>query len=125
MSKLREPNKHDAFLVSLCQKLQENPASLLDYSFHGDLFLYCNRLVIPTDFTLHKLLLQQFHDSTTRGHAGKATIFYQLSSIFYWKSMRSDVKDFVSPCQVCQQMKDTQLKPTGLLQILKVPDSIF
>lgn len=87
--------------------------------------MFCNRLVIPADPTLRKLLLQEFHASTTGGHAGIARTFHRLSTNFYWQSMRSAVKDFVSRCQVCQQMKDTQLKPAGLLQPLRVPTAIF
>ncbi|KAH0673099.1 hypothetical protein KY284_024186 [Solanum tuberosum] len=125
VSKLRELNKHDASLVALRQQLQDDPASLLDYSFHGGLLLFRNRLVISTDLTLRKLLLQELHASTTGGHAGIARTFHRLSSNFYWQGIRSNVNDFVSHCQVCQQMKDTQLNPTGLLQPLPIPDAIF
>ncbi|KAH0635853.1 hypothetical protein KY289_035768 [Solanum tuberosum] len=39
--------------------------------------------------------------------------------------MRKDVKSFVMTCQICQQMKDTNLHPAGLLQPLPIPDQVF
>lgn len=39
--------------------------------------------------------------------------------------MRKDVREFISKCQVCQQMKDMALKPAGLLQPLPVPELVF
>ncbi|KAH0725501.1 hypothetical protein KY284_001366 [Solanum tuberosum] len=39
--------------------------------------------------------------------------------------MCKDVKSFVMTCQICQQMKDTNLHPAGLLQPLPIPDQVF
>lgn len=39
--------------------------------------------------------------------------------------MIADVQKFVMECQVSQQMKDSTLKPDGLLSPLPIPDVIF
>ena len=88
------------------------------------MLLYQHYLVIPTDLTLRKLLLQKFHASTTGGHASNAKTFHQFSLIFIGKACILMSKTFFSHCQVFQQREDTQLKQVGLLQLFLVPDSI-
>lgn len=39
--------------------------------------------------------------------------------------MCKDVKSLVTTCQICQQMKDTNLHPATLLQFLPIPNQIF
>ena len=36
--------------------------------------------------------------------------------------MRSDLKQHIKECGVCQQMKNESCKPAGLLQLLPIPD---
>ncbi|KAH0652914.1 hypothetical protein KY289_030592 [Solanum tuberosum] len=44
---------------------------------------------------------------------------------FKGSQMRKDVKSFVMTCQICQQMKDTNLHPARLLQPLPISDQVF
>ncbi|XP_019236013.1 PREDICTED: uncharacterized protein LOC109216327 [Nicotiana attenuata] len=70
-------------------------------------------------------LLQEFHSSPLGGHSCIARTFYRLSSNFFWKNMRHDVKTFISSCPTCQQMKDVHHHPAGLLQSLSIPKQVF
>ncbi|OIT35255.1 putative mitochondrial protein, partial [Nicotiana attenuata] len=72
-----------------------------------------------------EVLLEEFHSSKIGGHTGISRTFHRLSSNFYWDSMRTDVKIFIMTCQICQQMKDSNLKPVGLLSPLPIPEVIF
>lgn len=49
----------------------------------------------------------------------------RISSQFYWKNMRSDIKDYVDKCLVCQQAKHSHMHPVGLLQPLPIPNQIW
>ncbi|XP_016681206.1 uncharacterized protein [Gossypium hirsutum] len=82
-------------------------------------------LVVPTDATLYKALLEEFHCSVIDGHAGISRTLHRLAANFYWPSMRKDVQQFVCECVVCQTMKASQLTPAGLLQSLPLPTQVF
>ncbi|KAH0670700.1 hypothetical protein KY290_026097 [Solanum tuberosum] len=125
VDKLKALNKSNEELLALQQKLLNTPDFMSSFSFQEGLLLFKNRLVIPKDASLRLMLLEEFHASKIGGHAGVARTFHRLSSNFHWVGMRSDVKKFVSECQICQQMKDSQLKPAGLLSPLPIPSEIF
>lgn len=96
-----------------------------DYLFKDGLLFYKGRIVIPSDSSLRLKLIFEFHATPTGGHAGVARTFHRLASNFFWRHMRHDVQIFVAACQICQQMKDSHLHPTGLLQPLPIPDQVF
>ncbi|KAH0784702.1 hypothetical protein KY290_004300 [Solanum tuberosum] len=125
VDKLKALNKSNEELLALQQKLLNAPDFMSSFSFQKGLLLFKNHLVIPKDASLRLMLLEEFHASKIGGHAGVAHTFHRLSSNFYWVGMRSDVKKFISKCQICQQMKDSQLKPAGLLSPLPIPSEIF
>ena len=39
--------------------------------------------------------------------------------------MKSDIKDFVASCEICQHSKHQAMSPTGLLQPLPIPEKIW
>ena len=81
--------------------------------------------MIPSYSSLCQQLLREFHSSQMGGHAGITRTFHRLSSNFFWKNMRRNVKKFVTECQTCQQMKDSSLSPVGLLQPLPILELVF
>lgn len=125
IEKLRQLNTSDPDLLRLQQQLIEDSSSLPNFTFQEGLLLYRNRLVIPKDDALRQSLLHEFHASKIGGHAGIYRTFHRLSSNLFWSGMHSDVKTFVQACQICQQMKDSALKPAGLLQPIPLPSAIF
>ena len=38
--------------------------------------------------------------------------------------MKSDIKDFVAGCEICQRNKHQAMSPSGLLQPLPIPKKI-
>lgn len=125
LDKLHFLNNPDPYLLELKRQLREDSSSLPQFSFQEGLLFFCNRLVIPPAPDIRHLLLHEFHSSKLGSHSGIARTFHRLSSNFYWKGMRADVKLFVQECQICQQMKDSSLKPAGLLQPLPLSSAIF
>ncbi|KAD3336646.1 hypothetical protein E3N88_32165 [Mikania micrantha] len=115
----------DDTLQQFITTVLKEPLYYVDYKIHNGLVLFRCRLVIPDDPILKQQLLIEFHESTIGGHSGVTRTFHRLSSTFYWKLMRSDVKNFVANCQICQQVKSSSLLPAGLLQPLPIPSLIF
>lgn len=71
------------------------------------------------------VLLKEFHDSVIGGHAGEIKTYLRLAADWFWEGMRRDVGLYVQQCNVCQQMKNSQRSPAGLLQPLPLPDLIW
>ncbi|XP_057992322.1 uncharacterized protein LOC131173819 [Hevea brasiliensis] len=44
---------------------------------------------------------------------------------FYWRGMKSAIRDFVESCTICQQQKSSNLHPAWLLQPLALPSQIW
>lgn len=70
-------------------------------------------------------IMQLFHNSFVEGHSGIYRIEARTSSTFYWPGMKSDIKKYVSECDVCQRMKSNSRRPSGLLQPLSVAERIW
>jgi hypothetical protein len=65
--------------------------------------------------------LKEKHSGGLVGHFGHDKTYVNLSSSYYCPSMRSDVKNFVDRCKICQYSKGKQPN-TGLYQPLPIPD---
>ncbi|KAF9037863.1 hypothetical protein BDZ89DRAFT_945967, partial [Hymenopellis radicata] len=48
-------------------------------------------------------------------HLGPESLWYKLSSRFYWKRMKVEIKQFCRTCDVCQKTKDTNFAKFGYL----------
>jgi hypothetical protein len=66
--------------------------------------------------------LQHAHDT---GHEGVEKTLHRLRADFHVPGAHGVVQDFVKSCVVCQRNKTEQLQPTGLLQPLDVPTSVW
>ncbi|KAH0655105.1 hypothetical protein KY285_029987 [Solanum tuberosum] len=122
---LKSLNQSHPELLAIQQALQKDLETHMDFQFKDGLLFFKGRLVIPSDAPLRHKLMFEFHATNIGGHAGVARTYHRLASNFYWRQMRKDVKSFVTTCQICQQMKDTNLHPAGLLQPLPIPDQVF
>ena len=67
-------------------------------------------------------VLQQVHDSPLGGHSGFLKSYHRLKQDFYWVGMRANLKNHITKCGMCQQMKHETCHPVGLLQPLPIPD---
>lgn len=62
------------------------------------------------------------HSSPTAGHSGYYQTLHRAKGDFYWLGMKADIKAFVCECDTCQRNKLENLKPTGFLQLLPIPE---
>ncbi|CAI7813547.1 unnamed protein product, partial [Closterium sp. NIES-54] len=75
-----------------------------------------------SEFSLKKLLLEEFHDVLYAGHFGSNKTLAGIAKVYYWPHMANDVQKFVTSCDTCQRMKSSKQKKAGLLQPLPVPE---
>jgi hypothetical protein len=69
-------------------------------------------------------LLKEKHNGGLDGHFGHDKTFVQLRNLYYWSSMREEVKIFVNKCRICQYEKGRQ-KNTCLYQPLPIPKRLW
>ncbi|OMO55704.1 reverse transcriptase [Corchorus capsularis] len=104
------------------QQCQDSPS---EFTIVNGLIMRDGRIVIPDSHPLQQTLLHEFHSTLTGGHAGISRTLVRLSASFWWNNMRKSVKEFVSTCKVCQEVKYLTSKPQGLLEPLPIPSQAW
>ncbi|CAH9139323.1 unnamed protein product [Cuscuta epithymum] len=110
---------------TMLQKLMIDPDSIPHFKVSQGLLYFKGRLVIPKKSARIDSILKEFHESAIGGHAGNFKTMKRISSLFYWEGMRTDIKQYVQQCEVCQRNKYQTLSPAGLLHPLPIPDHIW
>jgi hypothetical protein len=81
-----------------------------------------DRVVVPNNSTLRQKILQSCHGPTYTGHMGVSKTTELVSRLFWWSSLRADVRRFVKSCDACQRIKFSTHKSQGLLRPLPIPE---
>lgn len=89
------------------ENITKDPLNHAHFHIHDGLVLYKERLWVPDTLCIQELILHEYHASPIGGHTGIERTLARVSDSFYWKGMRSMVKDYVNHCSVCQQAKAT------------------
>ena len=79
-----------------------------------------NRLVVPKDFELRKLIPDEAHLSRYSIHSGSAKIYQDLKQRFWWTRMKWEIANYISECDICRRVKASYFKPAGMLQPLDI-----
>ncbi|GJU62053.1 retrotransposable element Tf2 [Tanacetum coccineum] len=58
-------------------------------------------------------------------HSGTTVTVHRLKSLFYWKGVHKEVKQFIRECDTCQRQKPDLAAYPGLLQPLPIPEKIW
>ena len=81
------------------------------------------QIVVPISVRSH--ILEFAHDGSA-GHLGIYRTLYKISDKFYWPNLRSDVREYVKTCHVCQVVgKPNQVIPKAPLQPIVIPEEPF
>ena len=86
----------------------------------GSLY-FQNKLFVPDDKELKKKLLFEAHNTVFTIHPGGNKMYQDLKQFYWWRGMKRDVTEYVSKCLTCQQVKAEHQVPTGLLNLLPIP----
>ena len=66
-------------------------------------------------------LISRYHDNPLAGHFGIKKTHELIAQKYYWPTLRCDVEDYVSGCDVCLALKAVRYKLYGDLQSLPIP----
>jgi hypothetical protein len=77
-------------------------------------------VVVPAG-PVRERILAMMHDAAWAGHMGVTKTLERVSRMFWWQSMRTDVRHYVATCDSCQRNKALRMKPAGLLNPLSIP----
>lgn len=102
---------------------REFKKSLEDWNFENGLLMFRGKIYIPKseDDHLQLQVLQMLHDHPTAGHPGRWKTYELVSRNYWWPSMTTFVKNYVSGCDTCQRMKNCPQQPYGPLLPNPVP----
>ncbi|MCO5564356.1 hypothetical protein L7F22_018016 [Adiantum nelumboides] len=112
----------DAFRA--LKSLNPTPAEMnmfASYKVMDELLYYLDRICVPHNGALRKILIQEHHEVPFAAHPGINKTYRLLSATYFWPQMQQDVIKYVKACHSCQIMKASRQLPQGLLQPLPVP----
>jgi hypothetical protein len=78
------------------------------------------RLYVPNDETVKWMVLQEAHESKLSIHPGSTKMYRDLKHLNWWPNMKREIAEYVSKCEICQQVKVEHQRPTGPLQPLQI-----
>jgi hypothetical protein len=91
------------------------------YATSNGLFRYQNRVCVPNNEKIRKLILEEAHFSPYAVHPKSTKMYRDLKGRFWWNGMKRDIAEFVKRCSTCQQVKEKHQKPARPLQPLEIP----
>ena len=74
-----------------------------------------DRVYVPNNPEIRKLILQEAHDSPYSIHPRNTKMYLDLKERFWWTGMKKDIAEYAAVCDVCQRVKAEHQKPTRLL----------
>ncbi|GMI89793.1 hypothetical protein HRI_002648600 [Hibiscus trionum] len=115
MARVAESWETDDRLRKIIVAIRRGSSHYAKYSWDGKWLRRKRKVVVGHNEELKKDLMLYFHCSPIGGHSGAEVTIRRLSSIFYWKGLRKNVKTLVRECGVCQRNKGDLNHPRGLL----------
>ncbi|XP_075479269.1 uncharacterized protein LOC142520154 [Primulina tabacum] len=111
----------DPVLTKLKEQVREGKSQ--DHQIDDEGILWMKRRpCLPDSDNLRQEIMAEAHKSKFSVHQGSTKMYRDIKSNFWWNGMKRDVAEFVSRCQVCQQVKAEHQRPGGLLQPLEIPE---
>ena len=118
LNEIAEETAKDKVLQSVIHHISENwsiskrrlPTDVLSFwsckdqlSFNDDILYRGDRIVVPV--TLRKSLTEKLHQA----HMGVESTLRRARTSLWWPGMNSQLKQFISTCQVCQSFQRNNL----------------
>ena len=81
---------------------------------------YGDRIWVPKDEALRRLILDEAHHSAYSIHPGSTKMYMDLRKKYWWTEMKGDIVEYVTQCDTCRRVKAEHQWPAGLLQPLHI-----
>src|SRR3989337_1601971 len=120
LGKIREAQKDDKEIGEIKEKMSKGKAKVFREDEHDTLW-FEDRIYVPNNAEIRKLILQEAHDSPYSIHPGNTKMYLDLKERFWWTGMKRDIAEYVAVCDVCQRVKAEHQKPAELLQPMPIP----
>lgn len=81
---------------------------ILRYIFHDTnikIKIYINEIIHLTNESDILNLIKETHNSVIGGHTGMKRTMSKLKEMYYWKSMKKDIANYIASCDLCQRNK--------------------
>ena len=114
LGKIREAQKDDKEIAEIKERMSKGKAKGFREDEHDTLW-FEDRVYVPNNPEIRKLILQEAHDSPYSIHPGNTKMYLDLKECFWWTGMKKDIAEYVAVCDVCQRVKVEHQKPAGLL----------
>ena len=82
---------------------------------------YEDRICVPKDEALRRLILDEAHHSAYSIHPGSTKMYMDLRQRYWWTEMKGDIVEYIAQCNTCRRVKAKHQRPAGLLQPLHIP----
>lgn len=93
----------------------------LPYLLKNGMLFINGKLCVPKG-TFRKQLLHDYHTVPCSGHLGETKTRNRIEHLYYWKTLRADVKQYVKGCRTCQMTKARNHRPFGFLHPISPPE---
>jgi hypothetical protein len=80
-------------------------SALTDWKLDDGLLFFLNRCYVHADMTLRKRIVERYHDTLPSGHPGQFQTLELVQRDYWWPGMTIFIKDYITGCATCQQMK--------------------
>ena len=120
-NKIKTAQLEDKAVKEIKKNLSEGKARDFREDEEGTVW-YKERICVPDNADLRKLILQEAHDSPYSIHPGNTKMYMDVKERYWWINLKRDIAEYIAKCDVCSRVKAEHQKPAGLLQPLPVPD---
>jgi hypothetical protein len=117
---IKEAQAKDEEIQCLKEKSSNKEIQGFKVDEHGVLW-YEDRICVPQDEKLRRLILDEAHCSAYSIHPGSTKMYMDLKQKYWWAGMKLDVAEYVARCDTCRRVKAEHQRPAGLLQPLHIP----
>ena len=104
LGRIREAQKDDKEIAEIKEKMSKGKAKGFREDEHETLW-FEDRIYVPNNAEIRKLILQEAHDSPYSIHPGNSKTYLDLKERFWWTGMKKDIAEYVAVCDVCQRVK--------------------
>ena len=100
LDKIRKAQKDDKEIAEIKEKMGKGKAKGFREDEHDTLW-FEDRIYVPNNQEVRKLILQEAHDSPYSIHPGNTKMYLDLKEHFWWTGMKKDIAEYVAVCDVC------------------------